>query len=553
MKKLIYLFVILGITLTGCNPIEDINNAIDAQANPIIGEADYTLVDDDYTNEDLLNLDNTYFNSVDDLGLVIPDFLADKYPTFGEGSSVNLGYNLFVGDADGVSGFITSDVYNLQNSDYTSFGSDAFGFYPSENPEDFIPAILDAQVASPVEGQIVLATFKQYVDVPVVGLANVYQATFPTDYASFELISVSGPDELGWTEGAANVQGSAFNGSANALEEWLISSEIDLSDESDLLFQITQEIDFLGDAGLIDIMISTDYVTGGGIAAATWTPLAFDKTIYGNLTTSEDFDFSAYDGETIHVGLKYTATDSDSSRWRVQDFAVRSVGVEGDTENLGEYYTYTGSSWELSEDVYYLSSADYNSMGESSGQPGRFDNFSSSTAPEDYLPTFLDIQYPFAQEGDALYVIYNYFDGGTTRQGNLYTYTNGVWIGDMDIIATTLQFGFANGVWEPDNTIRYTLEGTDYSYIGAQLINEPGFESSADNLATFNSFEIRETDTEFWSPEMILTAMNILLDNNDASAEEGQQYVLTYKTYDGNVANAEISLIKTGGEWVINN
>jgi len=63
--------------------------------------------------------------------------------------------------------------------------------------------------------------------------------------------------------------------------------------------------------GLIDIMISTNYTTGTDPTTATWTAFAFDKTIYGNLTTSADLDFSAYDGATVHVGLKYSSTATD--------------------------------------------------------------------------------------------------------------------------------------------------------------------------------------------------------------------------------------------------
>jgi len=51
---------------------------------------------------------------------------------------------------------------------------------------------------------------------------------------------------------------------------------------------------------------------------------------------------------------------------------------------------------------------------------------------------------------------------------------------------------------------------------------------------------------------MILIALDVLLDNLDPSAEEGQKYILTYKIYDGSVGNNEKSLIKESGEWIIN-
>lgn len=59
---------------------------------------------------------------------------------------------------------------------------------------------------------------------------------------------------------------------------------------------------------------------------------------------------------------------------------------------------YTGGSWEAVEGVYYLSSADFDSMGEGSGQPGQYDNFGSSISPDDYLPTFLGLTFPYAKK-----------------------------------------------------------------------------------------------------------------------------------------------------------
>ncbi|MBT8309965.1 MAG: hypothetical protein HKO72_01330, partial [Flavobacteriaceae bacterium] len=394
MKRIVYLLTILGLVFTGCDPLEDINNEIDSVEQPIVASIDYTLTDEDYEE---LELGFGSFDSEDQAKTLIPPFLADKYPYYGEGSSVNVGYNLYIGAAEGVSDFTGADSYELSNDDYATTGSDAFGFYPNVDATDEIPAILDTAIMAPAEGQIVLAEYEQYFEDPEIGIANLYQATFPANFGDFELISVSGPDALGWTSQSAYAQGSGFSGGAVATEEWLISPEVDLSGETGLLFQITQEIDFLGDPTLFDILISTDYTTGGDPMAATWTAIAFDKTIYGSMTTSEDFDFSAYDDSAVHVALKYSSTDADSPRWRVQDFAIRTVGVSGDTDSKGEFFTYSGGAWEASEDVYYLSGSDYDSMGEESGQPGRFDNFSSSTPAADYLDTFLGIKYPFAQ------------------------------------------------------------------------------------------------------------------------------------------------------------
>jgi hypothetical protein len=559
MKKIIYVLAFIGLVFTGCDPVEDINNDLANQGNPVVGVDEFTLSSDDY--EALVDQGDDEdpdfyeafeaFSDVDDARVILPPFLSDRYPFWGDGSSVTVNFNLFDGNPESAGELAVAQTYQLTNADYAATGSDAFGFYPDINPTNEIPAVLAAQIAGPVDGQIVLATYRQYFENPIVGLANVYQAVFPVDVDNFDLISVSGPDELGWTVGAANVQGSAFDGSANALEEWLISPEIDLSGESDLLFQITQEIDFLGDDTLIDILISTDYNGGGTVAdvvAANWDAIDFDKTAYGDLASLENVDFSDYDGQQVYVGLKYSSTDNDSPRWRVQDFAVQKVGIAGATDAKGEYFIYDGGSWEALEDIYYLSNSDYDSMGESSGQPGAFNNFSGSVATSDYVPQFLSMQYPFAQEDDEIFIIYRYFGGGdvgTITKGNLYTLINGTWVEET----SSLQFGLKDGIWVPDNTIRYTFAGSDYVLVATTLLTTEGFESAAENLDNFGNFNRTGSGTS-WSDDMMETAMDIILDNLTPSAEGGQKYIVTADTFGGN-GSEDFSMIKDleTGEW----
>ena len=553
MKKVIYLFALVAAIFTGCNPLDDINAEIDAIPDePNVGAFEYTLIDADY---DRFDLGFGNFGSEQQAKDSIPLLLEELYPLYGEGSSVLVNYDLFVGSAEGVSDYTGATAYQLTNADYATTGSDAFGFYPNVDATDEIPAVLDAQITDPVDGQLVLATYKQYFEDPVIGLANLYQATFPGDYGNFELISVSGPDELGWTVGAANVQGSGFDGGPIAVEEWLISPEVNLAGESDVLFEITQEIDFLGDDTLIDILVSTDYTTGGDVTAATWTAIDFDKTIYGSLTTSEDFDFSDYDGETVHVALKYSSTDGDSPRWRVQDFAIKTIGVTGDTDSKGEYFVYDGGSWEEAEGVYYLSNSDYDSMGEGSGQPGAFNNFSSSTPADSYIPTFLGLTYPFAQEEDQIFVIYKYFssNSGAGIRGNSYMFINGAWMPHENVISTSLQFGYTDGEWVPDNTIRYTVMQSDFDYIEANYAATDGFMDAVDSMANFGNFDRRPSNDAYWSDDMILTVFGDLLTNVIApGAADDQKYVMSVAIYDGSSGVEDFSLIKTAGEWVYN-
>ncbi|MEH6534881.1 MAG: choice-of-anchor J domain-containing protein [Psychroserpens sp.] len=556
MKRIVYVLAFMAAIFTGCNPIEDINNDLGNQDNPVIGFDEFTLSSDDYAelveqgDEEDPDYYETFeaFSDLEDAKVILPPFLTNRYPFWGDGSSVTVSFNLNDGNPEDVSAFTNADVYFLESSDYPTSNSNAFLL--EEDVESTLEGLLAGQFDFPTEGQVVRFGYNQFTGVPEVGLASIYEAAFPANFGDFELISVSGPDELGWTEESANVTGSGFDGGAVATEEWLISPQVDLSGSAGVSFQITQEIDFLGDPDLIDILVSTDYTTGGDVAAATWTAIAFDKTIFGSLTTSEDFDFSDYDGQNVHVALKYSSTDSDSPRWRVQDFAIRTIGFSGDTASLSSYYEYSEGEWDDVDGVYYLNSADYDSMGEGSGQPGQFNNFSGSVLPADYLPQFLSINYPFAQDEDELFVVYRYYGGsavGTVTKGNLYTFNGGSWLPSI----SSLQFGLEDGVWVPDNTIRYTLLGSDYSLVASALLLTEGFEAAAGNLDNFGNFN-RTGGSTNWSDEMMITALGIVLENLDPSAAEGQKYSVTADVYIGSNATEDFNLIKSAGEWVAN-
>ena len=135
MKKIIYLLTLSAFVFTACNPNEDINAEIDAQDNPIIGNATYTFTDEDY---EALELDFGSFSSVDDAKTMIAPYLQTIAPFqyWGNGSSVTVNYELYVGSADGVNDYTDADSYEFTNADYAATGSDAFGFYPNVDPSE---------------------------------------------------------------------------------------------------------------------------------------------------------------------------------------------------------------------------------------------------------------------------------------------------------------------------------------------------------------------------------------------------------------------------------
>ena len=192
------------------------------------------------------------------------------------------------------------------------------------------------------------------------------------------------------------------------------------------------------------------------------------------------------------------------------------------------------------DEFYSLNDEDFESMG--------IETFGSSTQPDDYLPTFLNIKFPYAIEGTESNVIYDYVSSssGAQTRGNLYTKTNGIWVGYESTIETTLQFGHDGATWVPDNTIKYTLiRNADYEYMASQL-TDAEYAGLIGNLARYGDFDYN------WSDTQIQYALALFLDHLDPNAAEGQKYTLTYVIYDNGESEYQTSFIKTGGVWVLN-
>ena len=516
MKKIFLLLTVFAMVFTSCEPLEDINAEVDAMLNPIVGDTEYTLTGDDYEE---FGLNYGSFGSEDEVKSTIPPFLAEMFPVWGKNSSVLLNYQLYIGNAEGISNYTNSEDYSLALADYPGNIDNAVAFYESENPANFIPDILSEKITNPEEGQITLVKYKQYVGETVNGMTQFYTADFKSEATllDYEAVNVTGVQT--WEETQSyGAKMSGFDGGSNENEDWLISPSIDLSSFSNSLLQVNQVLNY-GSYESVSVLVSIDYT--GDAAAANWDVLNLINVPTGTSWSpvlSEELNLSAYDGETINLAFKYTSTSSASATWEIFEANIKAPGVEGVTEPKSDFYTYEDGSWELSEGVYYLSDDDFDSMGEGSGQPGKYNNFSSSISPDDYLLTFLSNKYPYALEGDDLSVIYKYYssNSGAQLRGNLYTFMNGVWSSFQSTISTSLQFGHDGSTWVPDNTIKYTLvRNSDYEYMASQLTTDE-YSGLIGNLAKYGDFDYNWTDAQ------IQFALALFLDHLNPNAAEGQ-------------------------------
>lgn len=275
-------------------------------------------------------------------------------------------------------------------------------------------------------------------------------------------------------------QGKEFGGnkyvqfSANGSNEdenvaWLISPLLTVNAGENTLFSFDLKIGYYN-ADCLKILISNDYTDSP--LNATWTDISSYFTIPQEPTGgyATDFslagtvDLSAYAGN-IRIAFKYTGsgTGAKTTTYQIDNVnvityaaspaAMTVLAKAGNTENQLAMYTYNGTAWVIKEKVTVVNPADYDAMGE----PGVRDNFSSSIAPQNYLPQFLGLKYPYAQAGDTVAVVYNYYNGeATVLKADEYVFTAGAWTyNTQPVTVVTEQYALSEDGWKfsPDVTI----------------------------------------------------------------------------------------------------
>lgn len=556
MKKLFFILSALAVGLVGCDPLNETFRELDAVVpDPTAAQSvELTLTDDDYEwlEEEYGIASFGNFDSDDQAREYIPFLLSDLFPALGEGSSALVTYDLYRGSSDKARAFSRANDYGFTSNDYYAIAEavgDA-GFVNNNYDKNiFIPEILDNNIDSlkPQEGDLIAVQYewadKAYDEIAGVAIVNESFET-TTDFDQYTTVSLDG-DQV-WKHGSFSGDGyagmSGYSGGNVPNTDWLIIDNIDLSAGGDPKMSVRQVLNYLG-AGVIGqdiaVKVSTDYA--GDVTTATWTNLDADVWPSGTSWTpvTSTFDLAAYDGQTITIGFYYNSTADYAPNWQVSEIDIE-VGEPVETFTQFEIYEYINGVWSDIDNVVYLDDEEYDAM----GAPGRFNNFSRSVSPDDYLPAYLELNFPYAQEDEEFIVIYKYFSSGVQTRGDLYTFMNGEFHKYESVVSKTLQFGVEDGVWVPDNTVPYTLTGEDYDAIAQN--EELGNENGRSNLATYGNFNV---NSGYWSEDDIIEAVSfILMQKFPDIMEEGQKFSVTYNTYP--LGNQVLKLIYMDGQLV---
>ncbi|MFI8377616.1 hypothetical protein [Leeuwenhoekiella sp. NPDC079379] len=157
MKKFNYLLTAITIgamSMVGCDPVEDINDQLEANEAGISDVFNYTLTEDDY--KEVLELDFATFNSVDDAKSLVPLVLKNNFPVLGNGSLATVTYDLYAP----VSTERSLIVYTVSTADYDAYPETER--FDNFDDEDQIYTFLDDKFPDVANRTLVSLTYKFY-------------------------------------------------------------------------------------------------------------------------------------------------------------------------------------------------------------------------------------------------------------------------------------------------------------------------------------------------------------------------------------------------------
>lgn len=525
MKTLKNIFAVLLslVILYSCNPLEDTYAELDLEEEQSGKDAGvtitYTLTADDYgtlagiiemggTAADTINAEFVEDNEAFSTDIPAKDYLEvyvnDQYPQFNQGAAVQISYNFFNADIPDYDAYLDGLEYEVRNVDYNTldggFPAPYEAFPGNIEPSTVLPDILSSSVQDPSDGDIYFVEFNVAEETTVPDPDALFKIVESEDVSGFTVVDITfGEDEyqdlvdyiqesLGddWIDSFGTLDffygsNSFFgnfdarvdednNGSSNNRKNWIADNNLD-----DDIFEGSTT--YTEDSTRVEARILEGVLKYLSLTYPTAS--VDDNTVY-NVT----YDVFYGDMGNGFVTLTYNNQFIPSG-----DFDV----IELTTETQGVYYTYDGG-WEPTEGVIYLNASDYDAMGD----PGRFNNFSSSSAPGDYIPEFLMDNSSFPQEGDAQIVVYRYFDGSTSTLAETYTFTDGEWAGSF-IVEKTDQFVNDGTEFIFDPSVVIFMSSDDYQAIvdvvngtNPDLVNSFG---TGEDLygadAFFENFDIR--------------------------------------------------------------
>lgn len=518
-KNILLLATILTAIFTGCDYNErNFDDFEDLSKPQNVATYEYTFANADvativkalYANKNAadsvkantLNADKM-FSSAAEASELMPYLLKTKYYAADLKSSAKITYNYKEGRNETVTS-LSSSPYALTDDDYKLIwgGKLITSLTPEKSPEKSIPTILSKNITSPAEGMFKNVEYYYSKEEPVT--TTVENIIWEEDFEGYPagsgvLVAINGwinkdlKGKIGWENRNYNsnnyAQVSSYK-STTVNDVRLITKEIDLTGTTNPKFSFDIVVgNFTVKCLSVEISDNFDGKEAN-IATATWKDVTSSFTLpqpasgYSTWASAGVLDLKAYIGKKVYVSFKYsgddTSTPKQTTTYQVDNVKAYDeiVGQDVKAKEL-QYaaYQYTNSKWQVAASVVSLQPADYESMGL---------KFLTTAQAPNYLPAYLKLKFPFAQEGATKTIVYK--TSATACYADEYIYAAGKWAPNTFIVEKTEQFVYSNKGWVFDPTLRVTMvkgkaDTDDYmmlvNYVKAhQAIENPALISS---------------------------------------------------------------------------
>jgi len=542
MKKILLVLTVFTMVFTSCNEIDDVVAEFDEriEANDIVGDIEYTLVDADYTTE--LDLAFPNFSSNEDARTLLPDFLANKYPALG------VSYNIDGSISQASSALITYKLFSpIKFESYTVTDEDYAALeLTSLNDNDDFNAFFDLRFPSEVQGTVIDLTYKTEPTLESYTLTDEdYDLVGNGRFDNFDIRAGRAEEDLEVRR--SKIQTILLNNFPDA--------------EFGTKFNVTYEV-FDGSSSNLEMLVHLEENPTDPAKTTTYTLDNDDYALIGNGTfnnfdirdTSPEADVEVR-REKIETILLNNYPDAVAGEFYVITYDTFAGGdsrpvltmilqFDGTNYNIFDVKIYAIYEFALVDNTMRFTLTDewnvpitftpeeYELLGGSS----RFRNFSGNVdEAERKIAIYLKQLYPFAGAEDFVAVQYDFFSGSVSTRNTNFVYDGTVWNPIPTVINTSLQFGHNGTAWEPDNTIKYTLTSVDYALIGN---------------GQFNNFDLRPGSPEE-SIEARLVKLNVVLKANFPNAEQGQKFAVTYAFFDGSRGTITTNVILEGSDYIL--
>jgi len=517
MKKLIYLFVSLCIVLTSCDPLEDIDNALEeaTKRDGIVGDVAYTMVPDDYTEDTddggFFGFSNEYFKSIDDVESKMPAFISDKFPALGvkykaDGSIDTkslavITYNL--------KDSIEIEIYAATEADYDEIG------LTSLNTKEDYNKMLAAKFPGSAAGTIVELTYKTDPEITDYTLTDDdYDSVGNGRFDNFNTNETEEDRRLKiQTILLNNFPDSEIGDKYKVFYEWFNGSGTENLDMEVVLTDNAPDPNSITDYTLTEDDFAL--VGNGQFNNFDIRPGRAEETIEARRVKIETILLNnfpaAVDGDLYNVTYAVWVPGDEV---RTMLLIKNGAGYDIYSALTYEFYTFTledatsrfafNDEWDAPQT---FTAEDYTAMGQ------RFPNFSDRETAEYNTAIYLKTLYPYATPEMFLPVELDIFRQGKVNINFIFDGSN--WNAVQEIFETTAQFSHNGTTWKFDNTIKYTLTAADYELVGN---------------GRFGNFDVRDGRDEE-TIEARLAKINTILTNNFPGAKQLQKYSVSYNVW----------------------